>query len=137
MYERLHELRPSGLETFTRVVFSGDIICSSKFPHGRILVLEKVPGERLFGIWDHLSFAEKAHVFRECSNAVRILRSISIRLVDAGRHNILYDRISGKVTLVDFEAVEDLGPGEQVTSLNPEMVSIFGVAGMSQFIHGG
>lgn len=136
MYERLRELGLSGLENFARVVFSGDIICSSKFPGGRILVLEKVPGEQLFGIWNHLSFAQKAHVFSECSSAIRTLRSISIRLVDAGRHNILYDRRSGKVTLVDFEAFEDLGTGERVTSLNPELVSIFGVAGISQFIHG-
>ncbi|KAJ5213600.1 hypothetical protein N7449_000769 [Penicillium cf. viridicatum] len=136
VYERLHELRLSGFECFTRPVFSGDIICSTKFPEGKILLLEKVPGEQLFGIWNSLPFAEKAHVFSECSSAIRTLRSISIRLLDSGRHNILYDRMSGKVTLVDFEAIDDLG-GEQVSSLNPELVSIFGVTGMSQFIHGG
>ncbi|KAJ5521665.1 hypothetical protein N7527_005780 [Penicillium freii] len=107
-----------GFECFTRPVFSGDIICSAKFPEGKILLLEKVAGEQLFGIWDSLPFAEKAHVF------------------NSGRHNILYDRMSGKVTLVDFEAIDDLG-GQRVTSLNPELVSIFGVTGMSQFIHGG
>jgi hypothetical protein len=117
-------------------VFSGDIICSAKFPEGKILLLEKVPGEQLFGIWNSLPFAEKAHVFSECSSAIQTLRSISIRLLDSGRHNILYDRMSGKVTLVDFEAIDDLA-GVQVTSLNPELVSIFGVTGMSQFIHGG
>ncbi|CAI7564094.1 unnamed protein product [Penicillium glandicola] len=137
VYERLHELRPSGFEFFTRLVFSGDIICSSKFPEGRILLLEKVPGEQLLYLWNSLSFTEKAHVFRECSNAVRTLRSISIRLVDSGRHNVLYDRMSGKVTLVDLEAIVDLGAGEEVTSLNPELVSIFGATNMSQFIHGG
>ncbi|KUM56964.1 hypothetical protein ACN42_g10237 [Penicillium freii] len=136
VYERLHELQPSGFECFTRPVFSGDIICSAKFPEGKILLLEKVAGEQLFGIWDSLPFAEKAHVFSECSTAIRTLRSISIRLLDSGRHNILYDRMSGKVTLVDFEAIDDLG-GQRVTSLNPELVSIFGVTGMSQFIHGG
>lgn len=137
MYERLHGLRPSGFEFFTRLVFSGDIICSAKFPEGKILLLEKVPGEQLFGIWNSLPFAEKIHVFSECRSAIQTLRSISIRLVDAGRHNILYDRMSGKVTLVDFEAIVDLGGEEQVTSLNPELVSIFGVTGMSQLIHGG
>ena len=44
--------------------------------------------------------------------------------------------MSGKVNLIDFEAIGDLG-GERVTSLNPELISIFGVTGMSQFIHGG
>ena len=136
MYERLHELRPSGFECFTRLVFSGDIICSAQFPEGKILLLEKVPGEQLFGIWNSLPVAEKAHVFNECSSAIQSLRSISIRLLDPGRHNILYDRMSGKVTLVDFEAIDDLG-GVRVTSLNPELVSIFGVTGMSQFIHSG
>ncbi|KAJ5229439.1 hypothetical protein N7489_010147 [Penicillium chrysogenum] len=136
VYERLHELRPSGFERFTRLVFSGDIICSAQFPEGKILLLEKVPGEQLFGIWNSLPVAEKAHVFNECSSAIQTLRSISIRLLDSGRHNILYDRMSGKVTLVDFEAIDDLG-GVRVTSLNPELVSIFGVTGMSQFIHSG
>ncbi|KAJ5867218.1 hypothetical protein N7534_001771 [Penicillium rubens] len=136
VYERLHELRPSGFERFTRLVFSGDIICSAQFPEGKILLLEKVPGEQLFGTWNSLPVAEKAHVFNECSSAIQTLRSISIRLLDSGRHNILYDRMSGKVTLVDFEAIDDLG-GVRVTSLNPELVSIFGVTGMSQFIHSG
>jgi hypothetical protein len=44
--------------------------------------------------------------------------------------------MSGKVTLVDFEMVVDLG-GERVTSLNSELVSVFGVTGISQFIHDG
>lgn len=52
-------------------------------------------------------------------------------------NNILYHCMSGKVALVDFEAVVDLGTGEQVTSLNLELVSVFGVTGMSQFIHYG
>ncbi|KAJ9488839.1 hypothetical protein VN97_g4433 [Penicillium thymicola] len=114
VYERLHELRPSGFECFTRLVFSGEIICSAKFPEGKILILEKVPGEQLFYIWNSLLFAEKSRVFRKCSSAIRTLR--------------------GKVTLIDFEAIVDLS-GERVTSLNPELISIFGVTGMSQFIH--
>lgn len=136
VYERLHQRRPSGFGFFTRLVFFGDIICSTKFPSGNILLLEKVPGEQLFGTWNSLSSAEKAHIYSECKRAIQTLRSISIRLVDSGKHNILYDRMSEKVTLVDFEAVVDLGR-EQVTSLNPELASIFGVAGVSEFINGG
>ncbi|KAJ5193773.1 hypothetical protein N7472_006239 [Penicillium cf. griseofulvum] len=135
VYERLHELRPSGFQSFARLVFSGDIICSAKFPEGRTLLLEKVPGEQLFDIWNRLLFAQMAHVFSESSSAIQALRSISIRQVDASRHNILYDRMNEKATLVDSEAVVELSVGEEVTSLNPELVLIFGVAGMSQFIH--
>ena len=107
-----------------------------KFPKGRILLLDRVPGQQLFGIWNSLPFGEKALIYSECSSATQILRSISIRLVDSGKHNILYDRQSGKVTLVDFEAVVDLS-GQTWTSLNPELASIFGVSGMSEFIYGG
>ncbi|KAJ5664674.1 hypothetical protein N7462_011487 [Penicillium macrosclerotiorum] len=136
VYERLHQRQPTGSEFFTRLVFSGEIICSTHFPEGRILLLEKVPGKQLFGIWNTLSFAEKAHIYSQCSSAIQMLRSISIRLVDSGKHNVLYDRQSGKVTLVDFEAVVDLS-GQAWTSLKPELPSIFGVSGMSEFIHGG
>lgn len=65
------------------------------------------------------------------------MRSISIRLVDAGKHNILYDRETGKVTLHDFEAVVELDPSTQYTSLHPELGAILGTTEMSRLIHGG
>jgi hypothetical protein len=88
VYERLHELRPSGFEPFARLVFSGDIICSANFPEDRTLLLEKVSREQLFDIWNELPFAEKAQVFSECNSAIRMLRSIDIRQVDAAQHSL-------------------------------------------------
>jgi hypothetical protein len=137
VYERLHQLQPHGHGFFTRLAFFGDIICSSQFPQGSILLLEKAPGDQLFGIWNSLSGGEQAQIYNECISAIRIMRSISIRLLDAGKHNILYDRETGKVTLHDFEAVVELDPSAQYTSLQPELGAIFGTTEMSPLIHGG
>lgn len=137
MYERLYELRPGGFEVFPRLAFFGQIICSSKFPEGNFLLLEKRPGKPLFGMWSSLSSAEKAHVYSECSSAIRILRSISIRVLDAGKHNVLYDRETGTVTMVDFETVVELSSPEEIRTLNPELYAIFADTDMRQYIHGG
>ncbi|CAG8906122.1 unnamed protein product [Penicillium egyptiacum] len=137
VYERLRQLQPNGHDLFTCPAFFGDIICSSQFPQGSILLLEKVPGDQLFGIWKSLSGGEQAHIYNECISGIRIMRSISIRLLDAGKHNILYDRETGKVTLHDFEAVVELDPSAQYTSPHPELGAIFGATEMSGLIHDG
>jgi hypothetical protein len=66
-----------------------------------------------------------------------MLRSICILSVDSGKHNVLYDPPSRKVTLIDFEAVEDLRLGEQATvSFNHELAAICVFTGMSVWKRG-
>lgn len=137
VYEQLHELQPNGFGFFTRLLFSGDIICSTKFPQGRILLLEKVLGDQLFGMWNSLSRLENVHILNECASAVGILRSICVRLLDSGKHNVLFDRQTKKTTLVDFEMIDLLRSPEEWPSLDPEMVSIFGGGDQTEHLHGG
>jgi hypothetical protein len=70
--------------------------------------MEYRQGERLCDIWYMLNAAERAHIENECLKAIHALRAISIRLDDPGKHNVLYSRESGAVTLLDFEVAAPL-----------------------------
>lgn len=137
VYDKLYQLRPSGFGFFTELVFFGDIICSAKFTKGTIMLLKKVPGRQLADIWASLSSAEKIHTYSECSTAIRTLRSISICSLDAGMHNILFDRDTGTLTFIDFEVSREVHEPEIARSLNPELAAIFGFRDIGHLIHGG
>jgi hypothetical protein len=124
VYERLSDSRPGGYDVFANPILSGDILCSSLFPTGRTLVLPYKDGRILAQIWNELSEQERNHVRAECEKAIRILRSLSIRVVDAGKHNILYARETGVVTMLDFETAIECPQSEHVPYL--ELESIFG-----------
>jgi hypothetical protein len=125
-YERLHQNQPDGYHFFTRSVFFGGIIFSSQFPQGGcILHLEKVPGKQLLGIWNNLSEDEKEQIYNECISAIRVMRSISVRLWDAGMHSILYDRETARLTLYDFEGAVNLDPSAPYPLLELELGGIF------------
>jgi hypothetical protein len=103
VYERLAESRPGGYSVFANMILAGDILCSSSFPDGRTLVIPYKDGQILAHIWDDLNVSEQTHVREECENAIQILRALSIYVPDAGKHNVLYDRETGAVTMLDFE----------------------------------
>jgi hypothetical protein len=105
----------------------GDIICSSVFPVGYILIVSSVKGEQLACLWDQLDLGEKDHIRHQCREAISVLRSFHIWLADAGKHNVIYSRDSKAVTLIDFESIGDC-TGEEDTLDAPELLAIFGRA---------
>ena len=124
VYERLLESRPTGYSVFANMTLAGDIVCSSLFPKGRILVLPYKDGQILAHIWDDLNHRERTHVREECEKAIRILRSLSIRVPDAGKHNVLYERTTGAVTMLDFETAMECPWSQHVPYV--ELLSLFG-----------
>lgn len=103
VYEELDRKYPNGTAFFPSLLAYGSIICSSIFPAGLILIISKAEGQVLSTVWDALPFTEKAYVRQQCRKAVGIRRSFQAVCVDAGKHNILYDRRTRTVTWIDFE----------------------------------
>lgn len=83
-------------------------------------------GEPLNIIWDDLTLLQKNHVRVQCRKAVSILRSKSIWIADTGKQNVLFSRKTNAVTMVDFESMGFLDPGETPDLDAPEMLRIFG-----------
>lgn len=136
VYERMLGAQPGGYDVFAKPILWGDIICSSLFPAGRALVLSKKDGRRLAEIWNDLNNQEQNHVREQCWKAIRILRSLSIRVMDVGKHNILYSRETGAVTLLDFETAVEC-PASELVPLEVEMNVIFGEQIMREPMIGG
>jgi hypothetical protein len=104
----------------------GDIMSSSVFPSGYILIITFAEGELLAGLWDQISHGEQEHIRKECRKAISVLRSFRIWLADSGKHNVLYSRDSKVVTLIDFESIGQC-TGDEVDELDaPEILAIFG-----------
>lgn len=120
---------------FANMILAGNIMCSSLFPQGRTLVLAYKDGQMLAHIWDDLNGQERAHVREECEKAVRILRSLSIYVPDTGKHNVLYDRATGAVTMHDFETGMERLPSEHLPYV--ELLSLFGDLEMRPRTSGG
>lgn len=99
----LYQQEPERFPFFPSVLGYGDIICSSVFPVGYVLI-SFVEGEQLSNIWDQ-SAMEKQDILLKCREAVTVLRSLRIRVRDSGKHNDLYSRQSKKAKLIDFESV--------------------------------
>jgi hypothetical protein len=53
--------------------------------------------------------------------------------VDPGKHNVMYDRETRAVTLVDFQAVEEVKSNELAVSLQPDFGAIFWPADLKEF----
>ena len=85
----------------------GKVTCSSVWPAGYILILSHVQGKPLLDFLLQLHVAEVDHVKCRCRSVVEILRDIGIWIGDCGVHNVLYNRQSCKVTLLDFEVIGD------------------------------
>lgn len=135
VYERLSESRPGGYDVFANIILAGNILCSSLFPDGRALVLPYRDGQILGYIWDELDIHERTHVREECEKAIHILRSLSIYVPDAGKHNVLFDRQTGTVTMLDFETAIECPQSEHMPYV--ELLSLFGDSTMRGRARGG
>ncbi|KAJ5182669.1 hypothetical protein N7492_000285 [Penicillium capsulatum] len=135
VYERLLDSRPSGYDVFANMILNGNILCSSLFPDGRALVLPHKDGKILAHIWDELSHRERIHIREECEKAIRILRSVSIYVPDSGKHNVLYARETGAVTMLDFESAIECPQSDHMPYV--ELTSLFGDGFMRGHTSGG
>jgi hypothetical protein len=86
-------------------------------------------------IWDDLNDHEQSHVREECEMAIQTLRSLSIRVPDAGKHNVLYERKTGAVTMLDFETAMGCPQSEHLPYM--ELLSLFGDPVMHRRTSGG
>lgn len=120
---------------FASMILWGDILCSSLFPDGRALVLPYKDGQILAHIWDDLNVRERTQVREECEKAIRILRSLSIYVPDAGKHNVLYERETGAVTMLDFETAMGCPQSEHIPYV--ELLTLFGDSVMRERTSGG
>lgn len=107
----------------SRTPYSGDTFCA------RVLSLPdrhfsspRKDGQILARIWNDLSEQERHYVRWQCEKAIRILRYLGIRVLDAGKHNVLYARETEAVTMLDFEAVLDVSPSEHVPYVELELL---------------
>lgn len=128
VYHQLKEIQPASggsNDVFCAALDHGEILCSSVFPRGYILVLSIVPGEPISTMWHELSVAQKTRVRDQCRKAISILRQKGIYIWDTGKRNVLYERETDTVTLIDFESTAPLPPhGYSVEG--PELYRIFG-----------
>ncbi|KAJ5959514.1 uncharacterized protein N7479_006664 [Penicillium vulpinum] len=106
VYNRIWAQQPAERRTFAKWISRGEIVCSTIFPSGYVLVLEQRAGMRLDRLWHDLSEGERAYIQSDCLNGIHTLRQVGFRLDDPGQHNILYDRDSRVVTLLDFESAQ-------------------------------
>lgn len=116
VYYRLETDYPAGSYLFPKCIATGQIICSSPFPIGYVIVREYRDGQRLSDIWYMLNAAERAYVKNKCLKAIHALCAISIRLDDPGKHNILYARETKPVTLLDFEVAVPLDADNSIST---------------------
>ena len=108
VYETLqHRLESSDDDSnspscFAKPLASGEVICSSFIPLGYILLLSKVPGVPFSDeLWEDPTVRQM--VAQGLRRAVGILRDIGYIHGDPAKRNVLVDKESGRVTLVDFE----------------------------------
>ncbi|KAJ5533782.1 hypothetical protein N7527_000036 [Penicillium freii] len=124
VYNRIWAQQPAGCRNFAKWISRGEIVCSTIFPSGYVLVLEQRAGMRLDRLWHDLSEGERAYIQSDCLNGIHALRQVGFRLDDPGQHNILYDRDSRVVTLLDFESAQLLESHTYVSTYH-EMRIIF------------
>ncbi|KAE8352489.1 hypothetical protein BDV28DRAFT_148951 [Aspergillus coremiiformis] len=137
VYDKLFDKRPGGYDVFAGIVLYGEVICSSVFPSGYIMLLRQVGGEPLLHVWNTISNQDKTLVKDHCRKAIEHLRSVQIWVGDAGQHNVLFDMKTKKVTMIDFE-VAGICAEDHLNEFDvPEMLDIFGPVIHSERIVGG
>ncbi|KAF9882823.1 hypothetical protein FE257_005112 [Aspergillus nanangensis] len=127
-YQRLHDHNPNGYRFFPVFLASGEIMDSSlPFPRELrdIVILSWVNGERVCDIWASLQSSEFTCLYDEYRQAVVVFREMGLYLQDPGRHNVFYDRETGRVTLFDFEMYASTGENNSCSLDSPEIAAIF------------
>lgn len=90
------------------------------------MILSWEDGERLSDLWHVLNQPDRIYIRDKCGEAVAMGRQLSIYLQDSRKENVLYDRRTGKVTMVDFEHY-GIRTERHMRNLDaPELLSILG-----------
>lgn len=90
---------------------------------------------RLSRAWPIFGGDERTLVRHQCRRAVATIRSLGIYLQDAGKHNILFNRTTRSVTLVDFEHYGHATEHHRTLDA-PEMFDTFGDVEIIEFAGG-
>ncbi|KAF3224764.1 hypothetical protein TWF191_005930 [Orbilia oligospora] len=89
---------------FPKMLAFGDVIVSAELGQGHIIILTKEKGIPLdYQMVEEMSQEERDLIRQEVISAVSVLRSIGARHGDPAPWNILWDRDSEKVVMLDFE----------------------------------
>ncbi|KAF3315459.1 hypothetical protein TWF173_003379 [Orbilia oligospora] len=89
---------------FPKMLAFGDVIVSAELGRGHIIILTKEKGIPLdYHMIEKMSQEERDLIRQEVISAVSVLRSIGARHGDPAPWNILWDRGSEKVVMLDFE----------------------------------
>ncbi|TGJ70869.1 hypothetical protein EYR41_002886 [Orbilia oligospora] len=89
---------------FPKMLAFGDVIVSAELGRGHIIILTKEKGIPLdYQMIEEMSQEERDLIRQEVISAVSILRSIGARHGDPAPWNILWDRDSERVVMLDFE----------------------------------
>ena len=100
------------------------------------MILSWEDGERLSDIWQAIHHPDHIHIRNKCREAVAIIRQLNIYLQDSNKQNVLYERSTGKVTMLDFEHYGKCTEHHLRNLDAPELLKIFGRSGMMQITDG-
>lgn len=100
------------------------------------MILSWEDGERLSDLWQTLRHHDRVNIRNKCREAVAIIRQLNIYLQDASKQNVLYERSTGKVTMLDFEHYGKCTERHLRNLDAPELLGVFGRSGMIQITGG-
>lgn len=135
-YDAMTDRYPEGSAFFPSLLAYGEVVCSSLVAGGNVMIISWEDGERLSDLWQTLSQPDRIYIRNKCREAVAIIRQLNIYLQDSRKQNVLYERRTGKVTMLDFEHYGMCTPRHLQSLDAPELLTIFGRSGMSQITGG-
>ncbi|KAJ5979800.1 hypothetical protein N7481_007098 [Penicillium waksmanii] len=113
VYETIERRKANGVavpDCFASCFFTGQIMCSSIFPQGYIIVMEKRSGHRVADIIEELSFEEQNVLIERIRDAISLLDECD---VEVGNPRLLEDMLfcqrTGQTTLIDFASLVEVG----------------------------
>ncbi|KAJ5241781.1 uncharacterized protein N7469_000108 [Penicillium citrinum] len=111
VYERLAKYEGSDRQDcFATCFFSGQILCSSVFPEGYIMISEKRPGIVASTVFDELTSDEQFALIMKLRQGIIFFLECGVTI---GCHdplkNLLLNRGSGLITMVDFVSLTEAG----------------------------
>jgi hypothetical protein len=116
MYETIERRKNNGVDVpdcFARCFFTGQIMCSSIFPEGYMIVLEKRDGEVVSDVFEELSYEEQMVLLQGAQEAILVLDECDIEVTSPGLlEDMLFCRRTGLTTLLDFASLCETGDGD-------------------------
>ncbi|KAK6501747.1 hypothetical protein TWF481_009574 [Arthrobotrys musiformis] len=123
--EKDNYLRIPTSRYFPKMMAFGDIVLGQEFREGHIIVLSKEKGEPLdYEMIQKIPRDERVLMYNEIVSAVTFIRAAGLRHGDPKPWNILWDKESGQLILLDFEIMR---PEDKDRPANEwEVAQVFG-----------